>query len=76
MKSKISGNDELTIVYDLVRVKNGYFQLFDYNFVKNNSNNCFITINNKNYNLTEFIDVSDIKEKKLIINNRCKLYVL
>ena len=67
MKSKISGNDELTIVYDLVRVKNGYFQLFDYNFVKNNSNNCFITINNKNYNLTEFIDVSDIKEKKLII---------
>ena len=76
MKSKISGSDELTIVYDLVRVKNGYFQLFDYNFVKNNSNNCFITINNKNYNLTEFIDVSDIKEKKLIINNRCKLYVL
>ena len=67
MKSKISGSDELTIVYDLVRVKNGYFQLFDYNFVKNNSNNCFITINNKNYNLTEFIDVSDIKEKKLII---------
>ena len=35
--------------------------------MKNNSNNCFITINNKNYNLTEFIDVSDIKEKKLII---------
>ena len=57
--------NELTIIYYANKKKK--IRLFGENFVKNNKNNCFIFINNKKKDLSEFYYFDKINEEILII---------
>ena len=59
--------DEINITYDLNKeiIENNKIKIFGEKFVENNKNNCIIIYNNKQYDLSEFLeDINHINNNK------------
>ena len=53
--------NKITIIYDIKN--NNRINIFGYEFVKNNLNNCYLIINGKKQDLCQFLDLNNIKIK-------------
>ena len=62
--------DEITIKYKFGNDKK--IRLFGYNFVVNNKQNCKIVVNGEEQELCEWLDISNIKSKKYLLEIKLK----
>ena len=55
--------NEMTIIYNVDKEKE--IKIFDMDFIQNNKNNCYLIINDKKKEITEYIKINS-KERKIL----------